>query len=41
MFSTENKNTGKYLAAIMVLVMVFAGSVVLFSEESTAATDDD
>ena len=33
----NKSNTGKILAAVLVLAMVFAGAAVLFSDESTAA----
>ena len=38
--NVSKTNTGKILAAVLVLAMVFAGATVLFSEESNAASDN-
>ena len=38
MYGIENKNTGKLLAAVLVMAMVIAGAAVVFSEETQAAT---
>ena len=40
MYGIENKNTGKLLAAVLVMAMVIAGAAVVFSEETQAATVD-
>ena len=41
MYGIENKNTGKLLAAVLVLAMVVAGAAVLFSDSEVNAVETD